>query len=226
MWPHPHGGRRSSRRARGARPRARRRLRLLVLAPRLVPRRARVRRRRRSLGRGDARRRAVAAGVPASVLGSPGEAATGAPGTPAPHRGRARRGRRHPAQVDVPDRRGGQRGNRVDPWIPRAGAAARRRIRDLAVRRARGGAGRRRDLPARSPAWWSSRAPRARREYLARLEPGLRRALHDLAVDSEDAFDAAVVGDRDVASRRRVARTAGGHRSRAVRARARCGCPA
>ncbi len=31
----------------------------------------------------------------------------------------------------------------------------------------------------------------ARHEYLARLEPGLRGSLHDLAVDSEDAFDAA-----------------------------------
>ena len=32
----------------------------------------------------------------------------------------------------------------------------------------------------------------ARHEYLARLRPGLPRSLHDLAVDSEDAFDAAV----------------------------------
>ena len=113
------------------------------------------RRRRRPVGRRRRRRRTLAARVRATVLGAARPPAPGRPGAVPPDRGERRRGRRDPAEVDVPDRWRGQRRDRLGARLPGAGPPPGRRVRDLAVRRRPPlRRSRSRSIPARSPARW------------------------------------------------------------------------
>ena len=87
-------------------------------------------------------------GVRAAVLGTTRPHPSRSPRAPAGHRGRDRRVRRDPPEVDVPGRRRRQRRHRLGPRLPGARPPPARRLRDLAVRR-RAHAARRRGLSAR-----------------------------------------------------------------------------